>query len=357
MRKFLLSTICVLAIALVPASAFAATQEVTVVNWPSAWSTAFANINSSLNTIKSDTAGISTVNQRLLTLNNQLGFSGNFNSTLADALGAMYDRNGVILDELHALNTTSSAIGSIDNQLIDVRSTLAQQLVALLNLESHLSDVRSGVISIGSDTSSIKSRIGSVTDTGSVIYYLGNQQAPIVSHLVNIDTQTAEVNAKLAQYLPVYQTQNSTLINYIDIIRTHTQALRDVYADADTVALKQATQSVESQVADDFVKPSGSASVKGSDFSSVKDVSAALSDNFDTGFSPSDVFTVFDTGLDNWGWFSNACYNELDKSAQFASSGGSGRRSAPKRSTEPDYQYYYAYLDYFDALVGDDDVD
>lgn len=129
-----------------------------------------------------------------------------------------------------------------------------------------------------------------------------------------------------------------------------------IFANDDDLALKYDSANNMQAVNDNFLKPSGSHSVKADDISGLSGISTSVTDTFKTGTSSSGVFDVLNSN-DPWEWFTIDVANSL-----LADSGSSAStfsmRSAPVENDEVITSYYednlndfYSWLD----LVGDTD--
>lgn len=100
------------------------------------------------------------------------------------------------------------------------------------------------------------------------------------------------------------------IYKYLSSIQAPVARLSYVLAsDADIEAREYATAN-QNAVVDNFIDSNGSGSVSPSDFSSMAGASDSVKDNFNTGYSSSNVWDIFNS--DHYGWFSQECADSLD---------------------------------------------
>lgn len=100
--------------------------------------------------------------------------------------------------------------------------------------------------------------------------------------------------------------------------------LNSELAPTDITAAREASKEVINDTLDNFTG-SGSAAVKKSDSSALKDVSSGLRSGLNADGSVSYALSVFDTSSDFWSWFSSSVFSEVNGSSRSRS-----LRSAPR---------------------------
>lgn len=269
---------------------------------------------------------------------NKFGF--NSGTTFASALGLMYQEQQSINQNILALNTTllnnnssQSAIISAFNREFPANNPLNSPYTSkwyLRDISAKLGPTYSGdfvtfavrFASFDDKLSHIDSDLHSVVSNSAIISSNTTTSKNLLNtYLPSIRTSLQNVEVDVDYIRPDVSTIKSNTNTLVDISNnmyaslTRTEAdvniLQEFFADAETVALKNSAEPTSNQALSEFTG-SGRGSVSGSDYSDMAYVSHAISDGFHSNVNMLDALQIFNPNTSNWGWFSQATYNDIN---------------------------------------------
>ena len=174
--------------------------------------------------------------------------------------------------------------------------------------------------------STINIALGSQYYFDYVYGYAGYNSSQSITDWADVSTQSS--------FTPSSATDG--IYKYLASIQTPVARLAYVLANDQEIEARDAAAQNQQAVVDDFIDSSGSGSASVSDFGEMASASGSVQQNFNTGYSSTSIWDVFNQ--DHYGWFSQECASSLD------TTGSSTRRSAPAYSTPLLDAYYEEIL-------------
>lgn len=274
---------------------------------------------------------------------NKFGF--NSSTTFASALGLMYQEQQSINSNIQSVNnsilslntSTDSAIVSGFNREFpsgqpDVNIATTKSYIRVISetlrgqrpfvtgftqnsLPGYLYSIDGFVSHIDSDLHSVVSDSAIISSNTTTSKNLLNTFLPSIrTSLQNVEVDIDNIRPDVS----TIKSNTNTLVDinnnmYASLTRTEADVniLQEFFADAETVALKNAAEPTSNQALSEFTG-SGRGSVSGSDYSDMAYVSHAISDGFHSNVNMLDALQIFNPNASNWGWFSQSTYNDIN---------------------------------------------
>ena len=139
--------------------------------------------------------------------------------------------------------------------------------------------------------------------------YNSRWQADLKHYSDNLTTWDSQ-GSTLTQVAFTPESAIQGLYRYLAFTQRDVARLAYVFANDEELEARQLAQANQEQIIDDFIDPNGSGSVSASDFSSMAGASDSVKDNFNTGYSSSNIWDIFNSV--HYGWFSQECADSLD---------------------------------------------
>lgn len=226
-------------------------------------------------------------------------------------------------------NTTNSYLNTIKNSNAQIESYSSLINTKVGNIYTDIHTYLPSINQISTYNGQMSQDL--ITIRNSLI----NSNGSIFSELHSVNTLTNSISSNVSS---IQSGLSSTLPDIHDSV----VQLQEVLASDEDLAIRQSQAQRVDQINDDFLDPSGDASVSLGDIGTTKDSVFQLKNALSGGASASTLWGIFSSNSDGWGWFSQATLNDLDQT------GSGGRRSAPR------YEFLDSYYDdVYSALGGD----